>query len=87
MKSKPAGSVWVGQRWKGGGSVWSSCEGWECRSGAVTPPAVAWPLGDGIFVCSVLLLRLAVSQNKNFKFSQILPVLFLAVDLFLLTNE
>lgn len=38
------------------------------------------------FVCSVLLLRLNVSQIENFKFSQIVHVLFLAVGLFLLTN-
>lgn len=38
------------------------------------------------FVCSVLLLRLDVSQIENFKFSQIVHVLFLAVGLFLLTN-
>lgn len=50
-------------------------------------PGCGLAAGEGIFVCSVLLVRLAVSQNKNFKFSQILPVLFLAVGLFLLPNE
>lgn len=43
-------------------------------------------MGVAFFVCSVLVLRLDVSQIKNFKFSQIVPVLFLAVNLFLLTN-
>lgn len=67
-----------------------SSEGWECPLGEVmfTLTLAMWPGTPGVafFVCSVLLLRLDVSQIKNFKFSQIVPVLFLAVDLFLLTN-
>ena len=51
---------------------------------------VVWQLrGDFFFfklVCSVLLLRLDVSQIENFKFSQIVHALFLAAGLFLLTN-
>lgn len=64
-----------------------SPEGWKCPLGEVTftltlamwPGSPSW---GGIFVCSVLLLRLDVSQIKNFKFSQIVPGLFLALVYF-----
>lgn len=64
-------------------------EGWEQRSGEVNIDlhfdSRAWQLRGGVF-CSVLFVVLDVSQIKSFNFSRVVPVLFLAVGLFLLTN-
>ena len=51
---------------------------------------VVWQLRGDFFFFFICLfsvtLRLDVTQIENFKFSQIVHVLFLAVGLFLLTN-